>query len=856
MINQRSSPTQASDRIVPTEMAESNTGDSAGFGALLRGHRIAAGLTQAGLAERGGLGIRSIQDLERGVHQPHRDTLLKLVHALNLVGEPRRQFEAATQPTPRGRKPQEKVIEAREESLDRGSSVPPWTSPTLSLSSNLPAQLTSFVGRERELEDLRRLYEGSRLLTITGPAGVGKTRLAIQAASVLASSFADGVHFVPLAAIRDPGLVVSAIGESLGIREEGPRPVLDRLQAELREANRLLLLDNFEQVASAVWVIGDLLASCPRLRILVTSRSALRAYGEQEFPLAPLPIPDANHHPSSGQVAQSDAVRLFVERAQGVKPDFALSPESVGVVVEICRRLDGLPLAIELAAARTRLFAPEALLDRLATRLKLLTGGAADRPARQQTLRNAIAWSYDLLGDEERALFRWLCVFDGGFDLASAEAVCGVPNVLDRIDALVGKSLVRVEESAGEPRFGLFETIREFGLEQLEEAGEGEQIRRAHATYVLALAEEADSHLEREDWSEWLDRLDREQHNLRAALRSVIAAGDTLRSLRLARALWGYWMFRGNAREGSEWLAAALMLPPSPEATSLRTRVLLKAAYLTTLLGATETSITLLDECLVTCRAEADDAGTARALLDLGDTYHYAGDYVTSTRYLAESVTIYRRLGDRSGLAEAFNYAACAAVHRRDFALASSLASESCSLARVLQLRRSLANSLLTVALVASESGDLAVAQAANEECLRICRPLQAGRSIALALFGLAHLALKRDDTEAARRYLIEGLVSARERQYLTGICIGLDYAALLESKRGDRIRACRLVGASSALSQHLQLPRPPLYQTILAEAGIPLERPTDDALTAQAWDAGQALSQEEAIELALEERI
>jgi predicted ATPase/transcriptional regulator with XRE-family HTH domain len=826
------------------------------FGELLRRHRIAAGLTQAGLAERGGLGIRSIQDLERGAHQPHRDTLQKLVHALNLVGEPRRQLEAATQPTPRGQRSQQKVKEAREEWLESGSTRSSQAAPTLSLSSNLPAQLTSFVGRERELGDITRLLAGApsgpRLLTITGPAGVGKTRLAIEAVSGLVSRFADGVRFVPLAAIRDSGLVVSAIAESLGIREEGPRPVLDRLRAELREANRLLLLDNFEQVASAVWVIGDLLASCPRLKILVTTRSALRAYGEQEFPLAPLPLPNANLYPSFGEVVQSDAVRLFVERAQGVKPDFVLTPENVGAVVEICRRLDGLPLAIELAAARVRLFAPSALLDRLATRLKLLTGGAADRPARQQTLRNAIAWSYDLLEDEARAIFRRLCVFDGGFDLAGAEAVSGAQDVLDRIDALVSKSMVRLEEGEGEPRFSVLETIREFGRERLEESSEGGQIRQAHAGYFLALAEEADSHGESEDWAIWEARLDRERHDLRAALNYLVAAGDTYRSLRLACALFLYWRGRGDAREGSERIAAVLSLPPTPETSSLRVQLLLRAGVLAQGLGEAMTGIALVNESLEISRAAGDERSTARALRDLGGLHNELGDHETATRYLAESVGIYRRLGDRVGLAQALGWSANVALEWCDYSLASKLAAEASSLARELQLWRPLAINLRILAGAAHVSRNLAASQAAYEESARICRLLQAGRTLALALYGLGHLALERDDLPTARRYLREGLASHRDRQHPQGICLGLEATAVLERTCGHWSPTCRLVGASSALRQKMRILWTPLDQRKLSHAGVPRERPADDPPAAQAWDEGAAMSEEEAIAYAL----
>ena len=427
--------------------------------------------------------------------------------------------------------------------------------------ANIPVQRTGFVGREKEVAAAKEmlLRPDVRLLTVTGPGGIGKTRLGVEVASGLAERFPGGVHFVPLSALRDAGLIASPIVQTLGIRETGGQTPLETLQKYLQEPSRgpmLLLLDNFEHVMAAAPAVAELLAMAPQLKILVTSRAALHVYGEHEFPVPPLALPDALMLPAPEALAQYESVVLFVQRATAVKPDFELNRENATAVVEICARLDGLPLAIELAAARVKVLSPSAMRTRLASRLQLLTGGARDLPQRQQTLRSAIDWSYDLLSAAEQKLFCRLAVFVGGCTLEGVEAVCDTKgdlnlDLLDGTESLVDKSLLqRVEQANGESRFVMLETIREYALEKLQASGEDKVTRRAHAAYCLVLAEEEATGQSGAEQAEWHNRLALEHDNFRAALEWLTETGDADWGLRLGTALFRFWEGREYFAEG------------------------------------------------------------------------------------------------------------------------------------------------------------------------------------------------------------------------------------------------------------------------------------------------------------------
>jgi predicted ATPase/class 3 adenylate cyclase len=568
--------------------------------------------------------------------------------------------------------------------------------------NNLPTQPTPLVGRKRELDDILAVLRSPnnvRLLTLTGPGGTGKTRLGLQAAAELTDEFEDGVFFVTLAAIADPALVAPTIARTLGLTESANQPPEELLEGYLSERQTLLLLDNFEHLLESAPLLDALLSSAPNLKILLTSRTPLKLYGENEFPVPPLSLPDPGFLPPVDRLTHYEAVRLFVDRAKAVRPDFALREENALAVVEICRRLDGLPLAIELAAARIKLLPPRAMLDRLGDRLKLLTGGARNLPERQRTLRSAIEWSYELLEEAEKTLFRRLAVFSGGSTLETIEAVCDARgdlpiDVLDGVSSLLDNSLLRQEDGAGEePRFVMLQTIHEFANERLEASGEAEELRRLHAEYFLALSEEAEPELKGPDQEEWLRKLEAEHNNARAALGWALRRGETERALRLSGALWWFWFVRGYYEEGRRWLEDALDtggrgslesramalagvgalaleqddLDRAQEASEEGLELLLaqKATqrseaklYLLITSGhvaleredysrATE----LFEESLALSREIEHGLGLAASVMSLATVNHEQGDSQRATELYEESLYLFRKRGDKLGLA-------------------------------------------------------------------------------------------------------------------------------------------------------------------------------------------------------------
>ena len=440
----------------------------------------------------------------------------------------------------------------------------------------LPKQPTTFIGRERELAEARALLEGSRALTLTGPGGTGKTRLALQVAAESCEAYRDRAVFVALATLEDPSLVASTIAAAIGVQEEAGRPILTSLTERLAGMEVLLVLDNYEQLLVAAPLVGELVAAGPGVRVLVTSRAPLRVAGEREYEVRPLALPNMSGAATPEELAESEAVALFVERARAIEPGFALGPENAAAVAAICAALDGLPLAIELAAARVRLLPPQAILERLGTSLPLLTGGPRDRPERQRTLRGAIQWSHDLLDPDGQTMFRWLAAFAGGWTFEAAEAICSpagaaVLDTLETLDALVQHSLARRDDGTPEPRFRMLQTIREFGLERLAESGEEPEIHERHAQFFLALAEEAAGELTGPGQAVWLDRLACDHDNLRAALRWSVDADRAETGLLIAAAIWRFWQLRDHLAEGEGWLTELLAAPSAAAATPART---------------------------------------------------------------------------------------------------------------------------------------------------------------------------------------------------------------------------------------------------------------------------------------------
>jgi serine/threonine-protein kinase PknK len=683
-----------------------------------------------------------------------------------------------------------------------------------------PRPLTSFIGREQELGQIQSLRATGRLLTLTGPGGVGKTRLALEAAAAALDGFEHGVCFVALAAISDPSLVAATIAQTLGVRVPGSGLPLDSLKSFLRDRHLLLVIDNFEQVLDAAFEIGELVATCPRLAVMVTSRAALRLSAERELLVQPLVLPDT---PGSAAKVGSghstldgcESVRLFVDRAQAVNGHFALTDDNAAAVAEICRRLDGLPLAIELAAARTRVLEPEAMLARLEHRLQLLSGGARDLPARQQTLRTTIAWSYDLLDPPEQLLFRRLAVFLGGCTLAAVSAVCDLETeVLDAVDSLVTKSLLYpVAAETGVVRLTMFETIREFGIEQLVQSGELEAHRWRHAEFFLALAEQAETELRGPAASTWHARLNTEHDNLRAALEwSLTATGDAggVLALRLAAALARFWWTRGYHREGLQWLTRALAGPP--DSTPERMKALHAAAWLAHMLHDSTAARASLDESLAIARELTDPRTEAWVLHVLGRVAYFDGNHASARALGEQSLAIAERLADPWLVGYALHL----------------------------------------LGLAAHVAGDYATADAFYQRSMVIRQALGAREQIGVLYQLMGTCRQRQGDFATARTLYMEYLAIGREFNSTYHINQVLGLLGSLAAVQRQPERAARLIGAAAVLHETTRTRAIPLIEALFAE-GIQLARQAlGEEAFATAWAAGSAMSSEEAIAEAL----
>jgi predicted ATPase/class 3 adenylate cyclase len=694
---------------------------------------------------------------------------------------------------------------------------------------NLPVQPTPLLGREEALTavcaPLRRAEV--RLVTLTGPGGIGKTRLAIQVAAEVLDDFADGVWFVRLSRLTDPGLVVPTAAQTLGLREQGGRPVAETLRDWLRDRHLLLVLDNFEQVVTAAGEVATLLEASPGLKLLVTSRVPLRLRGEHECPLAPLPLPDPRHLPAPERLSQYTAVALFVERARQARPDFAVTAANAPAIAEICARLDGLPLAIELAAARVRLLPPEALLGRLSSRLHLLTGGSRDLEERQRTMRAAIAWSEGLLGPEERVLFRRLAVFVGGCTLEAAEAVCAAPegaeplgiDLLDGLGALVEQSLVQQREEGGEPRFGMLHVIREFALERLEESGEAEALRRAHAACLLGVYEAGEAGLIGPDHGAWFARLERERDNLRAALSWARDRGQAEIGLRLGAALWRFWYQRGPLSEGRAWLDDLLALAAPSRAggsgqvpATVRARALHASAALAQWGGDIETAAARVGAAVSLAREAGDLRTAAQALLTQGGTFERRGDMEAAAACWMESL-----------------------AHSRD-----------------LEDRRGIAVSLANLAAVSISRGDLDGAAREYEKSLALCRLVGDRLMEGMSLWGLGEVAVRRGDLPKAERLGREALAHLQAVGSPLRIAWGLHLLAATAAASGRGERAARLLGAGASASEAIGSAMTPLEHAMTVEAVARGRTALGEDAWAAAYAAGEALTLEGAVAEAL----
>jgi predicted ATPase/class 3 adenylate cyclase len=748
----------------------------------------------------------------------------------------------------------EEVFQLRHPALR--AEFPPLNAPG-DVPHNLPTHPTPFLGREREVEELIALLlrPEVRLVTLTGSGGVGKTRLALRVAAESLESFSDGVFVIDLAALSDHTLVPSATATALGLHEQPGQTMAETLAAHLRDRHVLLLFDNFEHLLAAATLVSDLIAAAPHMKVLATSRSRLGLQAEHEYGVETLPVPDLTSLPPLAELQQYDAIALFVARARALRSDFALTAENAAAVAAICARVDGLPLAIELAAARVKLLPPRALLDRLEDRLATLTGGARDLPARQRTVRATIAWSYGLLTPEETTLFRRLSVFVGGWTLAGAEAIAAVeaPESIDALSALSGlvdQNLVdeRPRSPADQPRYGMLETIREFASEQLVESGESDAIERAFEAFLIDLATAAETELQGSAQPLWLDRLEADHDNMRAALRTILERGDGAMALRLASRLWRFWKWRGHPNEGRSWLERSLAAA-----------------------GGTNFS------------------GRPAAEYGLGELSMEIPDLEAAAMHYKASLELSEQQRDRLGIAIALNGLLIVAVNRYDYTEARELGERALRLRRELGDERGVAVALSGLAMVAREEGDLERAAnmyeaslalwrrrdepiwlAATLQALGITRRMTGDQQAARTLLGESqalqerlgdHFGLGVTAIECGHLARQEGDFPSAATEYTTalrqftsvganlGAVEALEWLAATAVDRGEAAQALRFFGATEAARRALSLPPP-----AASDAPILTEKQKQAALAAgmdRAAD-GQALSLDKATAEAL----
>jgi non-specific serine/threonine protein kinase len=749
---------------------------------------------------------------------------------------------------------------------------------------SLPRQLTSFIGREREIAEVKSLLSKAHLLTLTGAGGCGKTRLALQVASDLVDGYKDGVWLVDLAPFSEPSLVPQAVARALDVSEQIGRPFLDTLVDYLRSKEILLVLDNCEHLIEACATLCEgLLRVCPELKILATSRERLGIAGETAYRVPSLSLPDPLHLRSIGasDLGQYEAVSLFIDRAVATLTTFTVADGNASTVAQICYRLDGIPLAIELAAVRVKALSVEQILSRLDDRFRLLTGGSRTALPRHQTLKATMDWSYDLLSEAERTLLSRLSAFAGGWTLQAAEAICAdlpgpssIPvdggkrdgarvssihpdEVLDVLTNLVDKSLVVVEGQDGEVRYRLLQTVRQYALERLTESGEEEWIRRHHADFFLALAEKAEANYHGPDQKVWLDRLETEHSNLQAALEWSLKGeeGDVGTRhdmpLLLAGALWWFWFARGYLSEGRQWLERASS-GRSGASASARAKVLYGAGFLATLQGDFRRAAALCQESLPLCREANDKRGIATSVFILGLVAYYQGDYGRAVELCEESLALFREERDRWEMAHSFRLLGQVASDQGDYSRAGGLCEESLSLFRGLGDKWGIALSLRNLGLAARYQRDYKRAAALFEESLALCRELGDKWGIGHSLRNLGFVAIDLSDHSRASELLKEGLTLYKELGVKSSIAECLEGLAEGAGAQEQMERAARLYGAAEAMREAVGVPIQPSDRPGYDRSVVAVRAGLGEEAFAKAWEEGRKMSMEQAIDYAI----
>jgi len=759
------------------------------------------------------------------------------------------------------------------------------------LANNLPAQTTRFIGREKDIEQVSQLLDKSRLVTLTGIGGTGKTRLSLQVAAERIEQYADGIWFVELAPVSQPTFVANAISEVLNVADRPGKSILDSLKEALKKKRLLLVLDNCEHLVEAcAQVVDSLLKACPQLCILASSREGLRVEGEMIWAVAPLLLPKEDL--KREQLLQTPSVQLFVERAQAAKSSFRLTEENAEAVATICRNLDGIPLALELAAARLQMMTAQKLAEMLEDRFRLLADGKRAALPHHQTLRAAIDWSYDLLDAAEKILLNRLSVFRGGFVLETAEGVCadeaptldpspaqagegkvqsslpsflrsggevdagrsgGLPKsaILNLLTQLINKSLVEVDEQAEEVRYRLLETVRQYGQKKLIETGELNRLNEAHFVYFLNLAEQAEPQLYKADQVEWLRRLHQDHDNLRAALSWALQQSWAEATQRLCAALGRFWFVQGYLAEGREWLKQALH---KREAVSkeVQTKTLRWAGTLARLQGDYEEARTLLNQSLEQCTQTQGRRGEAIALVELGIVARFRGDHAQTQSLFDRGLTLFRDLDDRLGVAWVLNHMAMLARRQDKLALTYALASESLHIYQELGDRYGIAMALNSRASAQLDQKDYRAAQSSYGEYLVICRELEDKRGIAMALGNLGIVALEEADIERAREQLTQSLSIFHDLGDRQLMAYALSVLARTIWAERQGARAAQVQGAVAALLKDLKAPLQSDEQKKFDQTASALQAALGQEGYQQAFESGERLTLEQAIELAL----